>query len=74
MELSGKHTYRQACHKPECKFKDCWNPDHIYIGWPSENVADQIAAGTFHYGTDNLNGGKNFNREAYLEAKEKSRK
>jgi hypothetical protein len=54
LELSGNLTYKQACHKPECRFRDCWNPDHIYVGLPKDNVADQIKAGTFHYGTDNL--------------------
>ena len=43
-----------ACHIPDCKFKDCWRPEHIYVGTQKENVADQIKAGTFHYGTDNL--------------------
>ena len=43
-----------AAHKPECRFKDCWNPDHIYVTTQKENVADQIKAGIFHYGTENL--------------------
>lgn len=42
------------CHKTECKFNDCWNPDHLYVGTQKQNVQDQIKAGRFHYGTDNL--------------------
>jgi Autographiviridae endonuclease len=29
-----------ALHKPECKFKDCWNPEHLYIGTHDDNMRD----------------------------------
>jgi len=67
-------TYDKACHKPECRFKDCWNPDHIYVGTSQQNVQDQINAGTFHYGTDNVNGGKNFDEDKWRESKQKQGK
>jgi len=44
----------QANHTSNCKYKDCWNPKHIYAGTQQENVNDQIKAGTFYYGTNNL--------------------
>lgn len=49
-----------ACHSNECKFTDCWNPMHLRPDTQFNNVQDQIAKGTFYYGTNNLNvkGGK----------------
>ncbi len=47
----------QGNHKPECRYKSCWNPDHIYVGSQRENVKDSIEKGTFHYGTSNLKNG-----------------
>ena len=44
-----------ANHKDECPNRNCWNPDHLYVGNSKQNVADQIRKGTFHYGTKNLN-------------------
>lgn len=51
-----------ANHKPECKSSLCWNPTHLYIGTQADNVRDSIKAGTFNYGTNNLNGGSNYNK------------
>ncbi len=65
LELDGKLTHRKACHKPECRFRDCWNPDHIYVGWPSENVADAIKAGTFRHAVANR--GDEFDEEKWRE-------
>jgi hypothetical protein len=45
-----------ARHTDECKFYDCWNPDHIQPGTQQENVNDQIRNGKFSYGTKNLLG------------------
>src|SRR5947209_1263600 len=33
-------------HKPECKFRSCVNPDHLYIGCRSDNVRDSVIART----------------------------
>jgi len=29
-------------HKPECKYTDCWNPDHLHIGDQGDNMTDLI--------------------------------
>lgn len=35
-----------ALHKDDiCKFRDCWNPDHIYIGSRNDNTLDQVKKG-----------------------------
>jgi hypothetical protein len=34
------------CHKNECRFKDCWNPDHLYVGTNSSNQRDSVIKGT----------------------------
>ncbi len=31
---------KNALHKPECKNRNCWNPDHLYIGTISDNNID----------------------------------
>jgi len=49
LTLETNLTHKVACHKAICKFKDCWNPEHIYVGMPKDNAADTIAAGNFHY-------------------------
>jgi len=54
------YSNQQANHKSECQFKDCWNPEHIYVGTQKDNVRDAIASGKHHFGTTNLNGGLNF--------------
>ena len=50
-------------HKPSCPYRDCWNSNCLYIGTQKENIQDAINKGTYHFGTENLNGGKNFNPE-----------
>lgn len=37
---------QQALHKNTCPNKNCWNPDHLYIGNDANNVRDSIEAGT----------------------------
>ena len=32
----------QALHKNECHRKNCWNPNHLYVGTPQDNVRDSI--------------------------------
>lgn len=47
------------CHRDDlCKFKDCWNPLHIYIGNGSTNQLDSIRKGTHNFAniTHCLNG------------------
>lgn len=58
-----------ANHTLECLSSLCWNPDHLYVGTTQQNVQDQIKKGTFRNGAQNLNGGKNFNKEANLRAR-----
>jgi hypothetical protein len=36
---------QQANHK--CKNRNCWNPEHLYVGNQSENMFDAIEAGTY---------------------------
>lgn len=44
-----------ANHIDDCPNKNCWNPEHLYVGDPQMNVIDSIRKGTFYYGTGNLN-------------------
>ena|SRR6266404_2037961 len=30
------------CHKIECQYPDCWNPDHLYVGTHENNMSDII--------------------------------
>jgi hypothetical protein len=32
----------QVNHKRECPNKNCWNPDHLYIGTQKENRSDYL--------------------------------
>ena len=34
-----------ALHRLECKYKNCWNPEHLYLGTASDNAKDAIANG-----------------------------
>lgn len=34
-----------ACHKLECPFKSCWNPECIYMGTNSTNQKDLVTLG-----------------------------
>jgi hypothetical protein len=34
-------------HKPECKFRDCWRPEHLYAGTAKDNAKDTLQAGHF---------------------------
>lgn len=29
-----------ALHKAECKYLNCWNPEHIYVGTHADNMRD----------------------------------
>jgi hypothetical protein len=39
--LELKRLDRFACHKPSCPYKDCWNPNCLYIGNAKENAKDR---------------------------------
>ncbi len=52
-----------ANHTDECTNNACWNPKHLYVGTQYQNVQDQIRTGRFHYGSKNLNGGENYDKE-----------
>lgn len=39
-----------ACHKPECKYKNCWNPEHLYIGTHVINMQDKKVKPCKHCG------------------------
>jgi hypothetical protein len=41
---------KQANHKIECRHKNCWNPEHLYIGTESENKADRFHKDEEHLG------------------------
>ena len=49
-----------VCHR--CNTRLCVNPAHLYVGTRKQNVADSIAAGTYHFlsgGGANQKGEKN---------------
>ncbi len=33
---------QKALHKKECAFKNCWNPEHLYVGSAQDNRIDSI--------------------------------
>jgi hypothetical protein len=43
------------CHVRECPNKNCWNPEHLYLGNSKSNVHDAIALGTMDPGAFNRN-------------------
>lgn len=46
LELDLDDTNQFACHRNEiCYYKDCWNPDHLYIGDRSSNTLDIVKQG-----------------------------
>lgn len=34
-----------ALHKPTCNIKNCFNPEHLYVGNTSNNTRDQVITG-----------------------------
>lgn len=43
LNLTDVHI--QVCHKLECPNKNCWNPEHLYLGDSKSNAMDEINAG-----------------------------
>jgi hypothetical protein len=39
--LDLNNPKKQALHVPACKFKDCWNPEHLYVGDHLDNMTDR---------------------------------
>jgi len=37
---------KQVLHKLCCTHRNCWNPEHLYIGTPSDNVMDIMTTRT----------------------------
>ena len=44
LDISNSNS--QANHKPECQYKECWNPEHIYIGTHEQNLQDYFKQGS----------------------------
>ena len=42
LDLDLNDRGQLALHKDECPNKNCWNPDHLYVGTGSDNEADWI--------------------------------
>lgn len=38
--LDIDNSSQQANHKIECSNRNCWNPDHLYVGTQAENMID----------------------------------
>lgn len=45
--LDLDNSEQQALHKTECKDISCFNPNHLYIGTPQDNVDDRIKVGKY---------------------------
>lgn len=42
LRLDLKDELTQVNHKKSCPYKDCFNPEHLYIGNQAENVRDSV--------------------------------
>lgn len=59
LELDSNDSNTQVCHKDEiCNRKDCFNPDHLYIGSASTNMID-LSNKTTHCPNGHPYSGKN---------------
>lgn len=47
LELDLLDKTQQALHKPECPNRNCWNPEHLYVGTAKENTQDITNAATY---------------------------
>jgi hypothetical protein len=46
---------QQANHNAACTHKNCWNPDHLYVGTEVENKRDRKLKGEEHKGNQYTN-------------------
>jgi hypothetical protein len=52
LDLNLFDRTQYALHKDICPNKNCWNPEHLYVGTAHENVRDSLVKGThmtIHY-------------------------
>jgi Autographiviridae endonuclease len=42
------NSVSDVLHKVICRFKDCWNPEHLYIGTDADNVKDMRKANVYN--------------------------
>lgn len=49
--LDLNNSREQANHKQECPHRNCWNPDHIYVGDQVDNRLDTVKTG--HWANQN---------------------
>lgn len=50
LNLNLNNPKELACHKIECINRNCWNPEHLYVGDRNTNAQDSIKIGTFAFG------------------------
>lgn len=48
LKLDLRNHKQKALHKIICLNKNCWNPDHLYVGTNEQNIRDAVITGT-HY-------------------------
>lgn len=53
LDLDMEDKQKHALHK--CSAKNCWNPEHLYIGTNTDNQQDSIFIGTMHKGNQHTN-------------------
>ena len=45
LELDLENSSIQTNHKSTCPNRNCWNPEHLYVGTQSENMTDSLGYG-----------------------------
>ena len=62
--LDIDNPHEQSNHKEICPNKNCWNPDHLYVGNQSQNINDSIINGThFNSSKTHCKNGHEFTEE-----------
>lgn len=49
LQLDLENKKQLALHKLECVNKNCWNPNHLYVGNTSDNAKDSYKTGRIHH-------------------------